>query len=53
MDREGIIPESLDEACRAAKPTALYCIPSFQNPTTAMMPNSDGRTLPWWRCSIS
>jgi DNA-binding transcriptional MocR family regulator len=37
LDREGIIPESLDEACRARKPTALYCITSFQNPTAAMM----------------
>jgi len=37
LDREGIVPESLDEACRRAKPTALYCISSFQNPTAAMM----------------
>jgi len=37
LDREGMIPESLDEACRAGKPTALYCISSFQNPTAAMM----------------
>src|SRR4030095_7846250 len=37
LDREGIVPESLDEACRARKPTALYCISSFQNPTGAML----------------
>jgi len=37
IDREGIIPAALDEACRASRPTALYCIPSFQNPTAACM----------------
>ena len=37
LDREGIIPESLDEACRTGNPTALYCISSFQNPTAAFM----------------
>jgi DNA-binding transcriptional MocR family regulator len=37
LDREGIIPASLDAACRTGKPTALYCISSFQNPTTAIM----------------
>jgi DNA-binding transcriptional MocR family regulator len=37
LDREGLIPEALDEACRVGKPTALYCIPSSQNPTAAMM----------------
>jgi DNA-binding transcriptional MocR family regulator len=37
LDGEGIIPESLDEACRVSEPTALYCISSFQNPTAAFM----------------
>ncbi len=37
LDAEGIVPESLDEACRSGKPAALYCIPSFQNPTAAFM----------------
>ena len=37
LDREGIVPESLDEACRAGSPAALYCISSFQNPTAAFM----------------
>jgi DNA-binding transcriptional MocR family regulator len=35
LDREGIVPESLDEACRSGNPAALYCISSFQNPTAA------------------
>jgi DNA-binding transcriptional MocR family regulator len=37
LDREGIVPESLDRACRISRPTALYCISSFQNPTAAFM----------------
>jgi DNA-binding transcriptional MocR family regulator len=37
LDREGLIPDALDEACRQKKPVALYCISSFQNPTTAFM----------------
>ena len=35
LDEEGIVPESLDEACRTGNPAALYCISSFQNPTAA------------------
>ena len=37
LDRDGIIPDSLDQACRAGKPAALYCVPSFQNPTASLM----------------
>ena len=37
LDREGIVPASLDEACRTGNPAALYCISSFQNPTAAFM----------------
>jgi DNA-binding transcriptional MocR family regulator len=37
IDEHGLVPESLDQACRTGTPTALYCIPSFQNPTTALM----------------
>ena len=40
LDADGIIPESLDEACQSSKPAALYCMPSFQNPTSALMPES-------------
>jgi DNA-binding transcriptional MocR family regulator len=35
LDEEGIVPDSLDEACRTGSPAALYCISSFQNPTAA------------------
>jgi DNA-binding transcriptional MocR family regulator len=37
LDKEGIRPDALDEACREGQPKALYCIPSFQNPTAALM----------------
>ncbi|HET6582829.1 MAG TPA: PLP-dependent aminotransferase family protein [Nannocystaceae bacterium] len=37
MDREGIIPEALDAVCRAHRPRLLYCMPSVQNPSAAVM----------------
>lgn len=45
LDREGIVPESLDEACRTGRPAALYCIPSFQNPTAALMSDERRRQI--------
>jgi DNA-binding transcriptional MocR family regulator len=38
IDADGIIPESFEAVCRSAKPEALYCNPTVQNPTTALMP---------------
>ncbi|MFJ6865522.1 PLP-dependent aminotransferase family protein [Streptomyces termitum] len=37
-DDDGILPEALDEIAARERPTLLYIIPTFQNPT--------GRTLP-------
>lgn len=37
MDEEGILPESLEESCRVNRVIALYCTPTLQNPTTAVM----------------
>lgn len=37
MDEEGLLPESLEEHCRANRVVALYCTPTIQNPTTAVM----------------
>ncbi|SIT43837.1 GntR family transcriptional regulator [Paraburkholderia ribeironis] len=37
MDEEGLLPASLDELCRTNRITALYCTPTIQNPTTAVM----------------
>jgi DNA-binding transcriptional MocR family regulator len=36
-DREGIIPEAFEEACRTAKVKALVCTPTFNNPTSTLM----------------
>ncbi len=41
MDDEGIVPDSLEAACRSAAPTLLYCTPTLQTPTAATM--SEGR----------
>ncbi len=37
MDEEGILPEALEAACRQGSPRALYCIPTLQNPSGAVM----------------
>ena len=37
MDGQGILPEALAAACRADKPRLLYCMPTLQNPTAAVM----------------
>ena len=37
MDAEGLLPAALDEACRQHRVTALYCTPTLQNPTAAVM----------------
>jgi DNA-binding transcriptional MocR family regulator len=38
IDADGIVPASFEDACRTLKPKALYCNPTVQNPTTAIMP---------------
>ena len=38
IDEEGLVPEALDAACRAAPLRALYTMPTLHNPTTATMP---------------
>ncbi len=40
MDKEGMIPESLDAACRRNGIRGLYLVPGVQNPTTVTMPES-------------
>jgi len=37
MDKEGITPEALENACKQNAPRALFCTPTLQNPTTATM----------------
>ena len=45
MDEHGITAEGLEAACRAHKPRALYCMPTLQNPTTRVMPESRRRDI--------
>jgi DNA-binding transcriptional MocR family regulator len=37
MDAQGLMPDALDEACRNHRISALYCTPTIQNPTAAVM----------------
>lgn len=37
MDEEGLRPDALDAACLESSPQALYCVPTIQNPTCAVM----------------
>jgi DNA-binding transcriptional MocR family regulator len=37
QDDEGILPDALEAACRTEAPRALYCMPTMQNPTGAIM----------------
>ena len=37
LDDEGLRPDALDAACRESSPTALYCVPTIQNPTCVVM----------------
>lgn len=39
-DRDGLASGALSGACRASEVRALYCTPTLQNPTTAVMPRA-------------
>ena len=45
MDREGLLPDTLDAACRATGAKVLYTIPTLQNPTTAIMSEARRREV--------
>jgi DNA-binding transcriptional MocR family regulator len=45
MDEDGILPESFETACKTHRPKALYCTPTFHNPTIATVPLSRRRRL--------
>jgi DNA-binding transcriptional MocR family regulator len=45
MDQNGLRPDAFEAACRAAAPRALYTIPTIQNPTTAVLPESRRREI--------
>ncbi|PRB47700.1 GntR family transcriptional regulator [Pseudomonas sp. MYb2] len=37
MDDEGLLPSALEDVCRQHRVSALYCTPTIQNPTAAVM----------------
>ncbi|NWK76415.1 PLP-dependent aminotransferase family protein [Aquitalea sp. LB_tupeE] len=40
VDDEGLVPESLEQMCRAFNARLLFCVPTLHNPTTATMSES-------------
>ena len=45
MDGGGMLPGALEAACRARRPRALYCVPSFHNPTTCQLDEDRRRAI--------
>lgn len=45
MDGEGIDPDALRAACRKKGAAALYCMPTLQNPTSAVMSEARRRAV--------
>ena len=45
LDDDGMIPEALRAACRQRNAHVLYCMPTLQNPTSAIMPEERRRQL--------
>ena len=45
MDADGIDPDALRAVLAEHRPKALYCIPTFHNPTTATMPEERRRAV--------
>ncbi|MEE8061711.1 MAG: PLP-dependent aminotransferase family protein [Gemmatimonadales bacterium] len=47
LDREGLVPDRLREACARHRPPpkALYCMPTLQNPTSAVMGDERRREI--------
>lgn len=37
IDEEGLRPDDLEAMCQRARPKALFCVPTLQNPTAAIM----------------
>jgi len=40
LDRDGLVPDSFEAACRQPGARLLYCMPNVQNPTTASLPEA-------------
>lgn len=37
LDAQGLIPEALEDICKRTAPRVLYCVPTLQEPTAALM----------------
>ena len=44
-DREGLLPDSLEAACRDGRPAALFTMPTLHNPTTATLSGERRRAV--------
>jgi DNA-binding transcriptional MocR family regulator len=40
IDQNGLLPDAFEALCRSGAPRALYTIPTIQNPTTSVLPES-------------
>ena len=45
IDEHGVIPEAFREACRSTGARVAFCMPTIQNPTTAVMPDARRREI--------
>jgi len=45
LDDHGIIPDSLDAACRSLHPKLICCVPTIQNPASSVMPEERRREI--------
>jgi DNA-binding transcriptional MocR family regulator len=45
MDEQGLLPDAFEAACRGGGVKALYCIPTIQNPTGAVLPEARRREV--------
>ena len=45
LDAEGLRPDAFEDACRRGGAKALHCVPTIQNPTTAVMPATRRREI--------
>lgn len=45
LDRDGLIPDALEAACRQRRVSALYASPTIHNPTAARMPPDRQRAI--------
>lgn len=45
LDDQGLVPDSLEAAIRSSGARVLYCIPTLQNPTTTVLPETRRRRI--------